>query len=27
LESGAHFSAASRKASDHLPIWANLRLE
>ncbi|HWH22714.1 MAG TPA: endonuclease/exonuclease/phosphatase family protein [Allosphingosinicella sp.] len=25
LESGAHFSAASRKASDHLPIWAKLR--
>lgn len=25
LESGAHHSAASRKASDHLPIWARLR--
>jgi endonuclease/exonuclease/phosphatase family metal-dependent hydrolase len=25
VESGAHHSAASRKASDHLPIWARLR--
>ena len=24
VESGAHHSAASRKASDHLPIWAKL---
>lgn len=24
-DSGAHFSAASRRASDHLPIWADLR--
>lgn len=25
VESGAHHSAVSRKASDHLPIWARLR--
>ena len=25
LEAGAHFSAAARKASDHLPVWAKLR--
>ncbi|HEY1146165.1 MAG TPA: endonuclease/exonuclease/phosphatase family protein [Allosphingosinicella sp.] len=25
VESGTHHSAASRKASDHLPIWARLR--
>lgn len=25
LESGAHYSATSRRASDHLPIWARLR--
>src|SRR5687767_1267660 len=25
LESGAHQSATARKASDHLPIWAELR--
>jgi len=24
VESGAHHSAASRKASDHLPIWARI---
>jgi endonuclease/exonuclease/phosphatase family metal-dependent hydrolase len=26
LESGAHRSPAARKASDHLPIWARLKL-
>ena len=25
LESGVHVSPAARKASDHLPVWANLR--
>jgi endonuclease/exonuclease/phosphatase family metal-dependent hydrolase len=25
LESGAHHSAAARKASDHLPIWARIK--
>ncbi len=25
VESGAHLSAAARRASDHLPIWAKLR--
>jgi endonuclease/exonuclease/phosphatase family metal-dependent hydrolase len=25
VESGVHHSAAARKASDHLPIWANLK--
>ncbi|MDB5698215.1 MAG: Metal-dependent hydrolase, endonuclease/exonuclease/phosphatase family [Alphaproteobacteria bacterium] len=25
VESGVHQTAAARKASDHLPIWANLR--
>jgi len=26
LESGVHCSPTSRKASDHLPVWANLKL-
>lgn len=25
VESGVHLSPAARKASDHLPVWANLR--
>jgi len=26
-DSGVHESAAARKASDHLPIWAEFRLD